>query len=68
LYEVSQWTPSIIRTAVEAISMSENQVASHAVHHLAERLEILLLEGREEGNNHGTNQIWIGSQKQTEKR
>jgi hypothetical protein len=39
---------------VEAINMSENQVVFHAVHHLVEKLGILLLGELEEGNNHAT--------------
>jgi hypothetical protein len=53
---------------VEVISMLENQVVYHVVRPPVEKLEILLLGELEEGNDHGTNQIWIISEKQTEKR
>jgi hypothetical protein len=52
----------------EATSMSENQVVSHVAHHLVEKSGILLLEELEEGNNHGSNKIWICREKQTETR
>jgi hypothetical protein len=40
---------------VEVISTLENQVVYHVMHPLVEKLEILLLGEREEGNDHGSN-------------
>ena len=55
---------------VEVTSMLVNQAVSPAVHPLAEKLGILLLEGQdaEEGSDYGANKIWISSKKQKEER
>ena len=53
---------------VEAISTLGNQVAYPAAHHLGEKLEILPPVELEEGNDHGTSEIWIIPEKQTEER